>query len=93
MNTLKGRRTPIPSITADDSRITDDAAKVDKFNHYFYSAFTQEDMSNFDSLKKSLEFALSLLSTVEFLPQQVFVQRNLIDVSKACGPDLITGFC
>ena len=95
MNTSKGRYTPIPSITADKSRITDDAAKVDKFNHYFYSVFTQEDidMSNFDSLTKSLEFAPSLLSTVEVLPQEVFVQLNSIDVSKACGPDLITVFC
>ena len=92
MNTSKGMRTPIPSITADESRITDDAAKADKFNHYFYSVFTQEDMSNFDSLTKSLEFAPSLLSIVEFLPQEVFVQLNSIDVSKACGPDLITGF-
>ena len=30
-------------------------------------------MSNFDSLTKSLEFAPSLLSIVEFLPQEVFV--------------------
>ena len=92
VNSSKGRRTPIPSITADESRITDDAAKADKFNHYFSSVFTQENMSNFDSLTKSLEFAPSLLSIVEFLPQEVFVQLNSIDISKACGPDLITGF-
>ena len=73
VNTSKDRCTPIPSITADESRITDDAAKADKFNYYFYSIFTQEAMSNFDSLTKSLEFAPSLLSTVEFLPQEVFV--------------------
>ena len=50
------------------------------------------DMSNFDSLKKSLEFAPSLLLNVKFLPQDVFAQLDSIDVSKACGPDLITGF-
>ena len=49
-------------------------------------------MSNFDSLKKSLEFAPSLLLTVKFLPQEVFAQLHSIDVSKACGSDLITGF-
>ena len=32
VNTSKDRRTPIPSITADESRITDDAAKADKFS-------------------------------------------------------------
>ena len=49
-------------------------------------------MSYFDSLKKSLDFFPSLLSTVEFLPQEVFTYLSVIDISKACGPDLITGF-
>jgi len=92
VNTSKGRRTPIPSITVDGSQIIDDTAKANNFNHYFYSVFTQEDMSSFDSLTKSLEFAPSLLSTVKFLPQEVLAQLNSLDVSKACGPDLITGF-
>ena len=51
VNTSKGKRTPIPSITDDGRGIADDTLKADKFNHYFYSVFTQEDMSNFDSLK------------------------------------------
>ena len=46
VNTLKCKRTPIPSIIVDESQITDDAVKADKLNHYFYSIFTQEDMSN-----------------------------------------------
>ena len=92
VNALKGRRTPIPSIIVGDSRISDDAVKADKFNHYFYSVFTQEDMSNFNSLRKSLEFAPSFLSSVEFLLQEVFAQLSSVDISKACGPDLITGF-
>ena len=49
-------------------------------------------MSNFDSLKKSLDFSPSLLSTVKLLPQEVFTYLSSIDISKACGPDLITGF-
>ena len=83
VNTSKGKRTPIPSIKDDDTWITNDTVKAEKFNHYFYSVFTQEDMSNFDSLKKSLDFAPCLLSTVKFLPQEVFAQLHSIDVSKA----------
>ena len=49
-------------------------------------------MSNFDSLKKSLDFAPPLLLTVKFLPQEVFAQLHSIDVSKHCGLGLITGF-
>ena len=49
-------------------------------------------MSNFDNLAKSLKFAPSLLSTITFSPQGVLDQLLLVDVSKACGPDLITGF-
>ena len=63
VNTSKGKRIPIPSIIDDDRRITDHTVKAEKFNHYFYSVFTQEDMSNFDSLKKSLDFAPCLLLT------------------------------
>ena len=92
VNTSKGKHIPIPSIIDDGTRITDDTVKAEKFNQYFYSVFTQEDMSNFDSLKKSLDFAPCLLSTVKFLPQEVFAQLHSINVSKACGPDLITGF-
>ena len=32
------------------------------------------------------------MSTVEFLPQEVFAHLSSIDVSKACGPGLIIGF-
>ena len=57
-----------------------DAIKAEEFNHYFHSIFTKEDMSNFDSLKKSLDFSPSLLSTVKFLPQEVFTYLSLIDI-------------
>ena len=89
VNTLKGRHTPIPSITAKllmmQPRLTNLIT--------IFIPFSLRKICP-DSLTKSLEFAPSLLSTVEFLPQEVFVfHLNLIDVSKACGPDLITGFC
>ena len=32
------------------------------------------------------------MSTINFLPQDVFTYLSLNDISKACGPDLITGF-
>ena len=72
VNSSKGRHTPIPPITVNGTQIFDDAIKAEEFNHYFHSVFTKEDMSNFDSLKKSLDFSPLLLSTVKFLPQEVF---------------------
>ena len=89
---FKGLTYTYSPIKGDGSLVTDEAVKADKFNRYFYSVFTQENMSNFDNLAKSLKFAPSLLSTVTFSPQGVLDQLLLVNVSKACGPDLITGF-
>ena len=58
----------------------------------FYSVFTQEDLSNFDSLNWSLKHQSTVISTVDFLPSIVCSYLYSLDVSKGCGLDLIPAF-
>ena len=73
----------------DSESVVDDSAKADIFNHYFHSVFTQEDLSSLDSLKHSLKYCPPIISSVKFLPSTVCSYLQSLDVSKACGPDLI----
>ena len=92
VNSSKGHHNPIPAITDHDTTITDDTKKAEVFNKYFYSVFTKENMSHFDSLKSSVKFSPSLIDSVEFSPAIVYEHLCNIDASKACGPDLLPGF-
>ena len=92
VNSSKGRRNPIPPLLSDDISVSDDKAKANIFNCYFHSVFTREDMSSFDVLEKSTVYHSPIISTVEFSPSDVCVYLQSLDVSKACGPDLIPAF-
>ena len=92
LNSSKGKRDPIPLLRHNDVPILEDSAKADIFNQYFHSVFTKEDISNLPELCKSLNFVPPLISSVEFSPTVVCDYLCAIDDSKACGPDLITGF-
>ena len=92
VNSSKGRRNPIPPLLSDDTSVSDDRAKANIFNYYFHSVFTREDMSSFDVLKKSTVHHSPIISTVYFSPSDVCTYLQSLDVSKACGPDLIPAF-
>ena len=49
-------------------------------------------MSSFNALKESTVFRSPIISTVEFSPSVVCTYLQSLDVSKACGPDLIPAF-
>ena len=51
----------------------------------------QEDLLSLDSLKHSLKYC-SIISSVDFLPSTVCSYLCNLDVSKACGPDVIPAF-
>ena len=51
VNASKGRCNPIPALTDNGLKITNDTEKAGIFNRYFHSVFTDEDMSLFPSLK------------------------------------------
>ena len=72
--------------------VVDDSDKGAIFNNYLYSVFTQEDLSNFDSLNQSFAYQSPVVLTVEFSPSIVCSYLASLDVSKACGSDLITTF-
>ena len=85
-------RHPIPTLIHDGVSVVDDSDKAGIFNNYFYSVFTQENLSNFDSLNQSLKHQSTVISTVDFSPSIVCSYLDSLDVSKACGPDLIPAF-
>ena len=64
----------------DGQPVVNDSAKADIFNNYFHSVFTQEDLSNIDT------------PSADFSPPIVYSYLHTLDVSKACGPDLISAF-
>ena len=72
--------------------VVNDSAKADIFNHYFHSVFTQEDLSNRDSLKISLNYCPMIISSVKFLSSTVCSYLQSLDLSKASDPDLIPAF-
>ena len=92
VNSSKGKCNPIPTLTHNGELVIDDADKANLFNRYFYSVFTQEDLSSFDSLGLFLKHQSSIISSVDFSPTIVCDYLHTLDVSKACGPDLIPAF-
>ena len=92
INSSKGRRNPIPPLRSDGCSVIDDSSKADVFNKYFQSVFTIEDTSDIDSLREHLIFNDSIISEIEFSASIVFEYLSNLDVTKACGPDLLPAF-
>ena len=59
------------------------------FNQYFQSVFTVEKLSNLGSLQSSITTQPSVIDCISFTPDDVFQELTSLDISKACGPDLI----
>ena len=89
LNSLKGRRTPIPPLLHNDIYVTEDLHKVEAFNTYFSSVFTVDVGSDSSTLRESLSFCPSIVKSIEFHVEEVRTELVNLDPSKACGPDLI----
>ena len=92
VNSSKGTRKPIPTLMHNGVSVANDSDKADVFNNYFHSVLTQEDLTNFDLLKQSSLPPSPVISTVDFSPSVVCHYLKSLDVTKACGPDLLPGF-
>ena len=88
INSIKGYRSPLPPLSS-GQLITDNTAKAEVFNQYFNSVFTDESLSDLSSVKSSLNVQPSIITSVDFLPDDVYQELLQLNVSKACGPDLI----
>ena len=82
-------RHPIPTLMHNGVPVVDDSDKAGKL---LLLCFLLEDLSNFDSSNQSLAHQSPVISTVEFSPSIVCNYLASLDVSKACGPDLIPAF-
>ena len=67
LNSLKGRRTPIPPLLHGDSYVTEDSSKTEAFNAYFSSVFTVDDGSDISTLRKSLSFCPSIIQSLNLM--------------------------
>jgi len=86
----EAHRASLPPLQSENGIVTDNCAKADLFNKYFYSVFTNEDTSNLETLQNSLTFLSSIIQSVNFTPEDVYYELTNLDISKACGPDRIT---
>ena len=89
VNASKGYREPIPTMSYDGSVISDDAAKATCFNNYFSSVFTSEDTASLSDLRSTIAWGSDLITSIDFTSNDVLDILTLLNVSKACGPDLI----
>ena len=87
INSFKGYHHPLPPLQ-EKTLIIDDA-KATAFNQYFHSVFTVEKLSDLNSLQSSITTQPSVIDCISFTPDDVFQELASLDVSKACGPDLI----
>ena len=88
INSVKGYRHPLPPLQG-DYLIVDDEAKATAFNQYFQSVFTDERLSDLGSLQSSLVTQSSIIDSISFTPDYVHQDLLQLEVSKACGPNLI----
>ena len=89
INSFKCHCTCLPPLQSDDTIVTDDSVKADMFDKYFYSVFTNEDITNLKMLENSSTCLCSIIKSVSFTPEEVHYELVNLDVSKACGPDHI----
>ena len=68
-----------------------DYEKAQYFNDYFSSVFTSEDKSSLLSIYEELDVSNSniILDSIQTSSCEVFELLRTLDVTKACGPDLI----
>jgi len=94
INSSKTKCQPIPILMQNGETIKNDQDKANVFNRYFYSVFTQKDLSDLDSLKQSLDHHSPVILSVDFTPSIVndYLLCSCLDASKACGPDLIPAY-
>ena len=79
----------LPSIFNGDTTVTNDRARADVFNKYFYSVFTDEDCSDLSSLRTASKLS-SIVKSITFTTQDVYQELLQLNLNKACGPDLLT---
>ena len=90
LNSMKGRRHPIPPLKQSDALISDDYDKASVFNRYFHSVFTVECCDNIFNLRQSLEYHPDLINTIDFSVEEVHGELLNLQGGKACGPDHVS---
>ena len=90
LNSVKGRRHPVPPLKHNDTLISDDYDKALIFNRYFHSVFTVERSDNLSNLRQSLEYHPDLIDTINFSVEEVHTELLNLRRGKACGPDHIS---
>ena len=73
MNRSKGYRNPIPSLVCDDTVISDDVDRASRFNQYFSSVFTNEDLGSLPDVKSSTILGPDLIDFVFNLCLKLFL--------------------
>ena len=71
LNSVKGRRHPIPPLKQNDTLISDDYDKASIFNRYFHSVYAVECGDNVSNLRQSLEYHPDLIDTINFSVEEV----------------------
>ena len=90
LNSVKGRRHPIPPLKQNDALISDDSDKATIFNKYFHSVFTVENCKDVPNLCQSLVFHPDLIDSIDFAVEEVHMELLNLKRDKACGPDHIS---
>ena len=67
-----------PPIFNGDTTVTNDRARADVFNKYFYSVFTDEDCSDLSSLRTASKLS-SIVESVTFTTQDVCQEWECIN--------------
>jgi len=82
---------PVCKHPTSDTLLTSGYDKVEAFSNHFSSP-PHEDISNITSLQSALSpnSISSSLSKISILPNDVYQVLTHLDISKACGPDLIS---
>ena len=91
INRTRRCRHPIPPLSYNSSMLIADYEKAQYFNDYFSSVFTSEDKSSLLSIYEELDVSNSniILDSIQTSSCEVFELLRTLDVTKACGPDLI----
>ena len=89
VNCVKVYRFPLPAIDFNGSLIHDDLMKANIFNSCFGLVFTDEDISNLETLRCSSTEYPQLIDSVSVSTSEVYELLRVLDSSKACGPDLL----
>ena len=93
-NRRKAYRSPIPVCkhSTSDTLLTSDYDKAEAFSNHFSSVFTREDTSDIASLRSAQppNKISSSLSTISIHPSDVYQVLIHLDISKACGPNLLS---